>query len=200
MKKLSVVAFNGSPHKDGNTSILIRHILTELEREDIHTECIQIGGLLIRGCSDCRKCFENKDMQCVFRDDCVNECIHKIVNADGIILGSPVYFLDITPEMKALIDRADLVARANNGPFRRKVGAAVTAVRRSGATHTIDTMLHFMLYSGMILTGSPVIGIGLNKGDVLADHEGIARAKEAGQNMAWLLKTITSTEQTEDNL
>ena len=130
----------------------------------------------------------------------MNDCIAKIEEADGIILGSPVYFLDITPEMKALIDRAGLVARANNAPFRRKVGAAVTAVRRSGATHTIDTMLHFMLYSGMILTGSPVIGIGLNKGDVLVDHEGIARAKEAGQNMAWLLKTITSTEQTEDNL
>jgi len=199
MKKLSVVAFNGSPHKDGNTSILIRHILTELEREDIHTECIQIGGQLIRGCCDCRKCFENKDMQCVFQDDYVNECIHKIVKADGIILGSPVYFLDITPEMKSLIDRAGLVARANNGLFRRKVGTAVTAVRRSGATHTIDTVLYFMLYSGMILTGSPVIGIGLNKGDVLADQEGIARAKEAGQNMAWLLKTIESKEQNEDN-
>ena len=138
-------------------------------------------------------------MQCVFQDDYVNECIHKIVKADGIILGSPVYFLDITPEMKSLIDRAGLVARANNGLFRRKVGTAVTAVRRSGATHTIDTMLHFMLYSVMILTGSPVIGIGLNKGDVLADQEGIARAKEAGQNMAWLLKTIESKEQNEDN-
>jgi len=199
MKKLNVVAFNGSPRKDGNTSILIRYVLTEFEKEGIPTELVQVGGQMIRGCTGCRKCFENQDRQCILHDDIMNDCIAKIEEADGIILGSPVYFLDVTPEMKSLIDRAGLVARANKGLFRRKVGTAVTAVRRSGATHTIDTVLYFMLYSGMILTGSPVIGIGLNKGDVLADQEGIARAKEAGQNMAWLLKTIESKEQNEDN-
>jgi len=195
MKRPNVVAFNGSPRKDGNTSILIRHILDELENEGIETEVVQVGGQMIRGCTDCRRCFENKNLRCAFDDDIVNGCIEKMVEADGIILGSPVYFLDVTSEMKALIDRAGVVARANDAPFRRKAAIAAVAVRRSGANHTIDTLLHFMLYSGMTVTGAPVIGIGRDIGDVRKDEEGIARAREAGKNMAWLLKTIASADQ-----
>jgi multimeric flavodoxin WrbA len=200
MKKLKVVAFNGSPRKDGNTSILIQHILDELENEGIATELVQIGGQTIRGCMDCRKCFENKDLRCVFDDDIVNDCIKKMIDVDGIILGSPVYFLDVTAELKALIDRAGIVARANGGLFRRKVATAAVAVRRSGANHTVDTMLHFLLYSGMTVPGIPVIGIGRDIGDVRKDEEGIARAKEVGKNMAWLLKTIAPTNQKEECL
>lgn len=198
MKRPKVVAFNGSPRKDGNTSILIRRILDELENEGIETEFVQVGGRMIRGCTDCRRCFENRDRRCVFDDDIMNDCIEKMVDADGIILASPVYFLDVTSEMKALIDRAGVVARANDGPFRRKAAIAAAAVRRSGANHTVDTMLHFMLYSGMTVTGAPVIGIGRDIGDVRKDEEGMARAKEAGKNMAWLLKTIASTERAEE--
>ncbi|WP_332449747.1 flavodoxin family protein [Methanoculleus sp.] len=200
MKRLKVVAFNGSPRKDGNTSILIRHILDELENEGIGTEFVQVGGQMIRGCTDCRKCFENRDLRCVLDGDIVNDCIEKMVEADGIILASPVYFLDVTSEMKALIDRAGVVARANDGPFRRKVATAAAAVRRSGANHTVDTLLHFMLYSGMIVPGVPVIGIGRDIGDVRRDEEGMARAKEVGKNMAWLLKTIASAGQMEETL
>ena len=200
MKRPNVVAFNGSPRKDGNTSILIRHILDELENEGIETEVVQVGGQMIRGCTDCRRCFENKNLRCAFDDDIVNGCIEKMVEADGIILGSPVYFLDVTSEMKALIDRAGVVARANDAPFRRKAAIAAAAVRRSGANHTVDTMLHFMLYSGMTVTGAPVIGIGRDIGDVRKDEEGMARAKEAGKNMAWLLKTIASTERAEETI
>jgi multimeric flavodoxin WrbA len=200
MKRPKIVAFNGSPRKDGNTSILIRRILDELENEGIETELVQVGGQMIRGCTDCRRCFENRDRRCVFDDDIVNDCIGKMVDADGIILASPVYFLDVTSEMKALIDRAGVVARANDGPFRRKAAIAAAAVRRSGANHTVDTMLHFMLYSGMTVTGAPVIGIGRDIGDVRKDEEGMARAKEAGKNMAWLLKTIASTERAEETI
>src|SRR5665647_2537122 len=139
MKELKVVALNGSPRNDGNTSILLRHVLRELENEGIATELVRIGGRTIRGCRDCRRCFENRDRRCVFDDDIVNDCIEKMIDADGIVLGSPVYFLDVTAEMKALIDRAGIVSRANGGLFRRKVATAAVAVRRSGANHTVDT-------------------------------------------------------------
>ncbi|MFZ3147814.1 MAG: flavodoxin family protein, partial [Methanothrix sp.] len=123
-----VVAFNGSPRKDGNTSILIRHILEELDNKGIETETLQLGGKKIRGCTACGKCFENRDRRCVFDDDMVNACIEKMSSADGIILGSPVYFLDVTPEMKALIDRAGFVSFANGHLFKNKVGNAAVAV------------------------------------------------------------------------
>jgi multimeric flavodoxin WrbA len=186
-----VVAFNGSPRKDGNTSILIGHIFKELGEEGIETELVQVGGKEIRGCRACMKCFETKDGHCTFDDDIVNSCIDKMVGADGIILGSPVYFLDITPEMKALIDRAGLVSMANGGSlYHRKAGTAVAAVRRAGGMRTLDTMLHFLLVGGMVVPGWPVLGVGREIGDVNKDAEGIARAREAGKNMAWLLKSM----------
>ncbi len=196
MKQLKVLAINGSPRRDGNTSILIRHVLDELENEGIATELVRIGGRTVRGCTDCRRCLENRDRRCVVDDDLVNDCIERMIEADGIVLGSPVYFLDVTAEMKALIDRAGIVSRANGGLFRRKVATAAAAVRRSGANHTVDTMLHFLLYSGMITPGPPVIGVGKEIGDVLRDEEGLARARAAGQEMAWLLKTIASAART----
>jgi multimeric flavodoxin WrbA len=99
---LKVVAFNGSPRKEGNTAALIKHVLTELEKEGIETETVQVGGKSIHGCTACAKCFENKDKKCVIDKDIVNECIEKMIEADGIILGSPTYFADMTPELKAL--------------------------------------------------------------------------------------------------
>lgn len=185
-----VVAFNGSPRKDGNTSILIRHILAELENEGIETETIQLGGKNIRGCTACGKCFENHDRRCVIDDDMVNTCIEKMRSADGIILGSPVYFLDITSEMKALIDRAGFVSFASGHLFKNKVGNAAVAVRRSGASRTADSMLHFFLANEMIVPGLPAIGIGRDIGDVLHDEEGIARAKSLGKTMAQLLNHL----------
>jgi len=185
-----VVAFNGSPRKDGNTSILIGQMFEELENEGIGTELVQVGKKKIRGCTACMKCFEKKDGHCVFDDDIVNTCIDKMVEADGIILGSPVYFLDVTAEMKGLIERAGFVSMANGGLYRRRVGMAVAAVRRSGGSRTIDTMLHFLLAGGMVIPGFPVIGVGREIGDVNKDEEGIGRARDAGKNMAWLIKTM----------
>lgn len=186
----NVIALNGSPRENGNTSILIGHIRDELRNAGIETEEIRIGGRVNRGCTACMKCFERKDRHCVFDDDIVNSCIDKMVRADGIILGSPVYFLDVTAEMKGLIDRAGLVSMANGDLYKRKIGVVATAVRRSGANHCLDSMLHFMLYSGMIVPGAPVVGIGKNIGDVNSDAEGIRRARETGKNMAWLLKSL----------
>jgi len=110
--------------------------------------------------------------------------------ADGIILGSPTYFTDVTTEMKALIDRAGFVARANGEMFRRKVGAAVVAVRRAGSIHAFDTLNHFFLVSQMIVPGSSYwnVGIGRDKGEVEDDEEGIQTMRVLGENMAWLLK------------
>jgi multimeric flavodoxin WrbA len=137
------------------------------------------------------KCFENRDRKCVIADDPVNTCIEKMSNADGIVFGSPVYFLDLTPEMKALIDRAGFVSFANGLLFRNKVGNATVAVRRTGASRTADSMLHFSLANEMIVPGLPMIGIGRDIGDVRQDDEGIARAKKLGQTMARLLNHLS---------
>jgi len=192
---MKVIAFNGSGRKDGNTAKLIRHALAELEKEGIETEMIQLAGELIRGCTACYKCFATKDRRCAVSTesgDIVNSCIEKIVQADGVIIGSPTYFADISAETKAFIDRAGMVAKANGNLYRRKAGAAVVAVRRAGAIHAFDSINHFFLISEMIIPGSSYwnIGIGRNIGDVEGDEEGVRTMIDLGQNMAWLLKRI----------
>jgi multimeric flavodoxin WrbA len=186
---MKVVAFNGSPRKDGNTFILISLILRELEKEGIGTELVQLSGKTLRGCMACYKCFENKDKRCSVKDDFANECIERMIGADGIVLGSPTYFSDVTAEMKALIDRSGFVSRANDFLYRNKVGVAVVAVRRSGAIHALDTMNHFLLGGQMIVPGH-AIGVGREKGDVERDEEGIQLVRGLGQRMAWLLKKL----------
>jgi multimeric flavodoxin WrbA len=197
---MKVVAINGSPRKDGNTSILIRYIFEELEKEGITTELIQIGGHSVHGCTGCSKCFENKNGHCVINNDKVNGCIDKMVEADGIILGSPTYFADVTAEMKALMDRAGRVCAANcrledlsrsggpfDGPFKLKVGVAVTVATRAGSIRAIDSMVNFFLITGMVTLGM-TDGIANASGEVKEDEVGIARARNTGRKMAWLLK------------
>jgi multimeric flavodoxin WrbA len=189
---MKVIAFNGSGRKDGNTAILLKTVLTELENAGIETELIQLAGEKLRGCTACYQCRKNKDQRCSMTDDKMNDYIAKMVEADGIILGSPVYFTDVTAEMKALIDRAGFVARGNNHLFKRKIGAAVVAVRRAGSLHTFDTINHFFLINEMIVPGSDYwnLGMGNKIGDVESDEEGLKTMKILGQNMAWLLKKI----------
>ena len=191
-KKLKVVAFNGSPRKDGNTGRLIRRVFQELEQEGIATELVDLAGSRLRGCAACYACFKNKNNRCVLDDDPLNDWLAKMIAADGILLGSPTYFADITSEMKALIDRAGLVNRANGDLFKRKVGAAIVAVRRAGAIHAFDTLNHFFLISQMIIPGSSYwnIGVGREKGEVEQDEEGINTMAALGRNMAWLLKKL----------
>ena len=189
---MKVVAFNGSARKDGNTAILIRHVFRELEKEEIDTELVQLSGSRIHGCIACMKCFENKDQRCSVKDDIANECIEKMLEADGIILGSPTYFANVSTEMKALIDRAGMVARANSDMLARKVGAAVVAVRRAGSIHVFNSMNHFFLIGQMIVPGSSYwnLGMGRQKGEVEKDDEGIKTMKDLGRNMAWLLEKL----------
>jgi len=189
---MKVIAFNGSARKDGNTAILINQVFSELEKQDIETEMIQFSGQKIRGCIACYKCFENKDQRCSVKDDVVNDCIEKMLQADGIILASPTYFADVSAELKALIDRAGLVAKANGDMFKRKAGAAIVAVRRGGSIHAFDSINHFFLISQMIIPGSSYwnMGFGLEKGDAKKDEEGLQTMATLGRNMAWLLKKI----------
>lgn len=189
---MKVVAINGSPRKGGNTEIILKAVFQELEAHGIETELVQLGGNLVRGCMACGQCFKNKDKQCIIKDDIINECIAKMEEADGIILGSPVYFTDVTTEMKALIDRAGFVSRANGDMFKYKAGAAVMAVRRGGATHAFDTINHFLHYMQMFLVGGSYWNMvyGREIGEVENDKEGMLNMKVIGENMAWLLKKI----------
>jgi multimeric flavodoxin WrbA len=189
---MKVVAFNGSARKDGNTAILIRHVYKKLEAEGIETELIQLSGSKIHGCIACMKCFENKNQRCTVKDDNANYCIEKMLDADGIILGSPTYFANVSTEMKALIDRAGMVSRANSDMLARKVGAAVVAVRRAGAIHVFNSINHFFFIGQMIVPGSSYwnLGMGRQKGEVENDEEGIETMKNLGINMAWLLKKL----------
>ncbi|MBI2353670.1 MAG: flavodoxin family protein [Deltaproteobacteria bacterium] len=189
---MKVTAFNGSPRRGGNTSLLIGHVFAALQKEGIETELVQVGGERLHGCVACYKCFTNKDRRCAVADDIANDCIERMLESDGIIIGSPTYFAALTPETKALIDRCGMVSRANNDLFRRKAGAAVVAMRRAGAIHVFDTINHFFTISQMIITGSNYwnIGVGRNIGDVEHDEEGVATMGVLGENMAWLLKRI----------
>jgi multimeric flavodoxin WrbA len=189
---MKVVAINGSARRGGNTAILLRYVLGELEAEGIETELVEMSGATIHGCLACRKCSTRKDRRCSQKDDMGNVFIEKMDQADGILLGSPTYVTDVSSEMKALIDRAALVGRANGGMFRHKAAAGVVAVRRAGAIHAFDTLNHFFQISEMIVACSSYwnIGIGREPGDVEKDEEGIATVRTLGRNMAWLLKKL----------
>ncbi|HUI93662.1 MAG TPA: flavodoxin family protein [Chitinivibrionales bacterium] len=189
---MKALAINGSPRSNGNTAILINRVLAELEKEGIQTELIQLGGKKISGCIACYKCFDSKNGRCAQGDDCANELIGKMRDADAIILGSPTYFADCTAATKALMERAGFVARAGGDLFKRKVGAAVVAVRRAGAIHAFDSINHFFTITQMIIVGSSYwnIGMGREKGEVEKDQEGIATMDTLGKNIAWVLKKL----------
>lgn len=189
---MKVVAFNGSPRGEGNTFHLIQRVFDELHKVKIQTECVHIGSKPLQGCTACVKCKDNRDKKCVLPDDGINGFIEKMEKADGILLGSPVYFSNVTAQMKAFIDRVGYVSRANDGLFRRKVGAAVVAVRRAGAMLAFSELNLFYLIQEMIVPGSSYwnIAIGRAPGDVLRDEEGMKTMEVLGQNMAWLLKKL----------
>lgn len=189
---MKVIAINGSPRKNGNTSILLNTVIDELNNEGIETELIHIGSKKFNPCRGCRKCYEIKDKQCHSNNPMFNEIVEKICDAEGLLLGSPVYFADITAEMKALIDVVGYVNRSNSGLFRRKVGAAVSAVRRAGSIHALDSMNHFFQANEFIMPGSTYwnLAMGRDPGDVLKDEEGIQTMKHLGINMAWLMSKL----------
>ncbi|MDR0338868.1 MAG: flavodoxin family protein [Desulfovibrio sp.] len=186
------IAINGSPRRKGNTEIMLRAALAPLAEAGWETNFIQLGGKLIRGCLACGKCFETHDQECINKDDAFNPIMAEMIRADAVILGSPTYFADVSTEMKALIDRSGFVAMANGRLFAGKIGAAVVAVRRGGATHVFDTINHLFFISQMIVPGSTYwnMGYGLDKGEVSKDAEGLANMTQLGRAVDWLGKAI----------
>jgi len=191
---MKVVAFNGSARLDGNTAILLTTVLAELNREGIQTELVQLAREHLQGCGACFRCFKQKDERCSVDTDPVNNYIAKMAAADGILLGSPVYFADITANMKALIERCGMVARANGDLYQRKVGAGVVAVRRGGAIHAFNSLNHFFTIGQMLIIGSSYwnIGIGREPGAVASDEEGLRTMRRLGENMAWAMRKLTA--------
>jgi len=189
---MKVIAFNGSPKKEGNTYHAIKLVAEELEKQDIEVEIIHVGSEMIRGCMACNGCIRNQNEKCVLPGDSVNEWIQKMKEADGIILGSPVHYSSMGATMKAFLDRAFYVAGVNKSMLRHKVGAAVVAVRRSGGVTTFDQLNHYINYSEMLMPASNYWNVihGLKPGEVNQDEEGVQIMKTLAENMAWLMKLV----------
>lgn len=188
---MKVVAFNGSPKKEGNTYFAIRTVLDELEKEGIEVSIIHVGNKNISGCLDCGYCSSNKNEKCAISTDEVNDWIQMMKEADGIIFGSPVYSSGIAGNMKSFLDRATVITWIN-GLLRHKVGASVVALRRSGGVATFNQLNHFISFSEMIMPTSNYWNIihGNNPGDAKEDKEGIQIMRVLGQNMAYVLKCM----------
>lgn len=192
---MKVIAINGSPRKNGNTHLLLEAALAPLAKAGWETEIVRIGGKDIHGCRACFKCWETQDNKCIFGKDIFNDVFAKILAADAIILGSPTYFSDVTAEMKALIDRAGFVAMANGCGLAGKIGAAVVAVRRGGATHVFDTINHLFFISQMVVPGSTYwnMGYGLEPGKVAGDDEALRNMNHLGTAIDWLGKAMANS-------
>ncbi len=189
---MKMVAFNGSPNKEGNTYHAIRLVAAELEKEGVGTEIVHVGNKTIRGCVACGQCVKNQDEQCALKDDQVNEWVQKMKNADAIILGSPVHYSAVAGTMKSFLDRAFFVSGVNGGLLRHKVGASVVAVRRSGGLPTFDQLNNFLNYSEMLIATSNYWNVihGRTPGEALKDEEGVQIMRVLGKNVAWLMKLV----------
>lgn len=199
---MKVVAFNGSPKKEGNTYHAIRTVANELEKQGIEVEIVHVGNKMIRGCMACNGCARNKNEKCVMANDEVNEWIQKMKEADGIILGSPTHYSAIAGTIKSFLDRAFYVASVNQGLFRHKVGVSVVADRRSGGIPVFDQLNNFLLYSEMVVPSSNYwnVAYGTEPKEVQEDAEGMQIMHVLGQNMAWLMKVMEAGKpQVEEN-
>lgn len=189
---MKVVAINGSPRKHGNTASSLALMKSVFDKYGIDTEIIDVGRDVIRGCIACQSCVGKG--ACAFNDDCVNSVVDKMREADGIILGSPVYFSGVAGTMKSFLDRAFYVATRER-EFKGKVGAALVSARRSGGSSTLDSLIHYIVYSEMTLVGSsywPIIH-GWDEGEAVQDTEGVDTIKMLAENMAWVLMQRSST-------
>lgn len=192
---MKIVALNGSPRRNGNTHYLLEAVLAPLKKAGWDTELVQVGGRDIHGCRACRRCFERQDRRCSYDDDDFNGIYETILTADALVIGSPTYFADISPETKALIDRAGYVAMANGGLLAGKIGAGVIAVRRAGAIHALDSINHMFLISQMVVPGSTYwnLGVGREPGAVANDAEALVNMNHLGRAIAWLGEAIQAS-------
>lgn len=196
---MKVIAINGSPKAEGNTYHALKMVAEQLEKEGISTEIIHVGNKNIRGCLACGGCAKNQDEKCVINDE-VNDIIQKMKDADGIVIGSPVYYASIAGTMKSFLDRAFYVAGAgNDGLFRHKVGASVAVARRSGEVATFDHLNHYFTVSEMFVVPSRYWNVihGRMPGEALQDEEGVQTMRVLAKNMAFLMNSI---EQNKENL
>ena len=194
---MKVIALNGSPKAKGNTSIALDIVCTKLQENGIDTEILQVGGKIYNPCKVCMRCRKEKDGYCHGytndSEDVLNQYLEKIYNAQGLIIGSPVYFGSITPEVKAFIDRAGYCSRGGGSNLiKRKVCAPVAVVRRHGANETLAQITNFYALSEAIVPYSTYwnFAIGREPGEILNDEEGVGTLKNLGENMAWLLKKL----------
>lgn len=189
---MKVIGINGSARKDGNTTIIIEKVFEELNAAGIETEMIQFAGNIIEPCKACWACGGQNN--CVHKKDIFHEVYEKMLDADGIILGSPVYSANVSANMQAFLERAAVVGDMNKDgkTMKHKVGAAIAAVRRGGALQAVDTMNHFFLNHEMYVVGSTYWNMvyGQMPGDVLNDEEGLANMRNLGQNMTYLLASL----------
>lgn len=192
---MKVVAFNGSPKKEGNTYHALKMVGDELKKNGIDFEIIHVGNKAIRGCIACGQCAKNKNEQCALKTDDVNEWIQVMKEADGILLGSPVHFAGIAGTMKSFLDRVFYVHSTNGGLFRHKVGAAVVSVRRSGGSVTFDGLNHYLNYAEMYMPTTNYWNIihGGAPAEVYKDDEGMQIMSVLGKNMAHLMKVLENS-------
>jgi multimeric flavodoxin WrbA len=187
---MKVIAINGSPKKEGNTFQALTMVGNELISAGIDFEVLHVGHKMIHGCIGCGKCAVSKDEECSIKTDDLNKLIQQIKLADGIIIGSPVYYSGIAGSMKCFLDRLFYVSGVNGNFFRHKVGAAVVALRRTGGSATFDSLNHYLNYSEMIIATANYWNVihGRTEGEVNQDIEGKQIMRVLGKNMAWLLK------------
>lgn len=187
------LAICGSPHKHGNTDLLLKTALEPLTDAGWETEVFSLAGKNIHDCVACGQCMKKRDMRCAINTDCLNdEILPRMFRADAILVGSPTYVAGITASAKAVIDRGGFVSLANGGALAGKIGAAVVAARRGGQVHVFDTINHFFLVSQMIVPGSLYwnFGIGTLPGEVENDAEALANMRDLGRKIAWLGKAL----------
>lgn len=186
---MKVIGIVGSPRPRGNTEYLVNEALAVLKQEGIETEMIRLSEKNVAPCEACNACTELMD--CKIMDD-FQEIFEKMEQADGIIVGSPVYYGSASPQVMALLDRAGFVAMKKGRTLERKVGAAIAVARRAGANFTFAQLNYFFFINGMIVPGSTYwnVAYGLDLEDVKKDEEGVRTVRNVASNMAWLLKKI----------
>jgi multimeric flavodoxin WrbA len=181
---MKVIAINGSPKPKGNTFLALKTVCDELEKQDIETEIIHVGNMEIKGCISCGRC---KEGYCVHSDEKLRNIVDRIYEADGVLLGSPVYYAAIAGTMKCFLDR---LFYASKGRMRLKVGASVVALRRSGGVTTFDQLNNYFLISEMMVAPSFYWNAihGAAPGELFEDAEGISLLQNLANNMSWMLK------------
>ncbi|MBN3410527.1 NADPH-dependent FMN reductase [Clostridium botulinum] len=186
---MKVIAINGSPRKNGNTSQALKIMVDELEQHSIEVEIIQIGQLNIHGCIGCGYCWTSEENHCVFKDDIVNEVAKQMREADGFILASPTYYAEIAGTMKAFLDR---VFFTSSDYFKYKVATSISVVRRAGGVDVIHQLNNYLNLAQTVMPPSQywTVAYGMEKGEVIQDEEGIQTIRKNARSMAWLLKTI----------